>query len=33
MEVARANVLPATIPFWETVTLGGKTVGDRVGPA
>ena len=27
MEVARANVLPATIPFWETVTLDGKTVG------
>ena len=27
MEVARANVLPATTPFWETVTLDGKTVG------
>ena len=27
MEAARTNVLPATIPFWETVTMGDKVVG------
>lgn len=32
MEVARASVLPATIPFWETVEVDDKVVGIVVRP-